>query len=571
MLLELSISNLAIIEMARLSLEPGFSVLTGETGAGKSIIVDAVMLLLGGRALADMVRTGCDMAFVEGVFAPEAEVLVRLQPILDEYGLADDSGEIIITREIRRSRRNICRVNGRTVTLGTLQELGSNLIDIHGQGEHLSLMHVQRHVDYLDEYGGLLESRRKVAALVAELWVVRSKLEELQRDKRAMARRTDLLSYQIDEIDAARLQEGEEEELVAQRRLLANAEQRLQLAASIYAALMAGVGRQQAAVDLIGNAFQEMGELLELDDSLREEADMLEASLYQLEETARAVRAYRDQVEFDPEGLAAAEDRLDLIRGLKRKYGDSISEILSFCERARQELEGISHSEERIAALREQEQSLLSDLAQRAGELSAARGQAAEALSQAIEKQLSELNMDHARFIVDLGQSEEADGVQLGDRSYRFDRTGIDRVEFLIAPNPGEEPQPLARIASGGETSRLMLAMKTALSTVDPVPTLIFDEIDAGIGGRTGDVVGQKLRRLADERQVFCVTHLPQIARYARQHYQVAKAVVGERTVSTARLLPHEERVEELAVMLGGAATESNRRSAAELLKSMPT
>ncbi len=570
MLLELSITNLAIIESVRLSFEAGLSVLTGETGTGKSIIVDAVMLLLGGRATADMVRTGCDAASIEGVFAPPPQVLSQLQPLLEEYGLDDASGQVILRREIQRSRRNICRINGRAVTVSVLEELGRHLIDIHGQGEYLSLMHVRRHIDFLDHYGGLFEARQAVSRSVAELREVRAQRQGLQRDKRELARRVDLLEYQINEIEAADLTEGEDEELRQQRTLLANAEQRLQLAAEIYEALMSGERDTLPAVDLIGGATEQMSELIALDPALREESDQLESAYYQLEEIARSVRAYRDEVEFDPEGLSAIEERIELIRGLRRKYGDSIPEILTFGQRAREELESISHSEERLEALQAQEAVLLQEIGAQALALSNARREAAQALGAAVERELDDLNMDQARFIVDAHWEPAEGGVEIEGTSYRFDATGIDRVEFLIAPNPGEEPQPLVKIASGGETSRLMLAMKTVLSEIDPVPTLIFDEIDAGIGGRTGDIVGKKLQSLATDHQVFCVTHLAQIARYAARHYQVTKQVVGERTISVAQLLSGEARVDELAVMLGGAATASNRRSAEELLATAP-
>ncbi|MFO7698212.1 MAG: DNA repair protein RecN [Anaerolineae bacterium] len=575
MLLELSISNLAIIEFIRLSFAAGFSVLTGETGAGKSIIIDAVMLLLGGRASADMVRTGRNAAFVEGVFAPEPEILRTLQPLLEENGLQSESGELILRREILRSRRSICRVNGRTVPLTTLEELGRHLIDIHGQGAHLSLLQPRTHVEFLDRYGGLVQRREVLGGVVRQLRGVRAEMAALQRDQRETARRVDLLSYQIEEIDTAALDPGEEEELRRQRSLLANSEQRLQLAAAIYDTLMGGEGRQRSALDQVGGAREQMTDLIGLDDALQEEREMLDSAYYQLEELARAVRAYRDEVEFDPEGLAVIEERLDLIRNLQRKYGDSIEDVLVFGRRAQEELDGISHSEERLDALRAQETLLLQQVSEQATELSALRGQAATGLSQQVEEQLDALNMAQARFVVHivherLPDSSRGEGVLVSGEALRFDATGIDRVEFLIAPNPGEDPQPLARIASGGETSRLMLAMKTALSSVDAVPTLIFDEIDAGIGGHTGDVVGQKLWGLAQEHQVFCVTHLAQIARYAGQHYQVAKQVVDERTYSVARPLSYEERVDELAVMLGGAATESHRRSAQELLSGVP-
>ncbi len=566
MLLELTITNLAIIQEVRLAFEGGLTVLTGETGAGKSIIVDAVMLLLGGRANADMVRTGCECAAVEGIFAPGPAALAQLQPLLEEYGLAEGGEELILRREIQRSRRNICRINGRAVPLSVLEALGRHLIDIHGQGEHLSLMQVRRHVDFLDQYGGLAEQRQALAQVVAELRDVRAQRQALQRDKREMARRVDLLAYQIDEIRSAALVEGEDEELLRQRNLLANAEQRLQLAAGLYEALTGSDGRHRAAIDLIGQATEQMSDLLALDPTLQEEGALLESAYYQLEEIARSVRTYRDEIEFDPEGLAAIEERLELIRSLKRKYGDSIGEILAFGQRAQEELEGISHSEERLEALQSQEAALLRQIAAQGQALSQARRAAARGLGEAVEQQLNELNMAHARFFVDIRWEPAEEGVEIEGQHYRFDATGLDRVEFLIAPNPGEEPQPLARIASGGETSRLMLAMKVVLSRIDPVPTLIFDEIDAGIGGRTGDIVGKKLWQLSQGHQVFCVTHLAQIARYAERHYQITKEVVDERTLSVAQLLSGEARVEELAIMLGGTATDTTRQSARELL-----
>jgi DNA repair protein RecN (Recombination protein N) len=574
LLLELSISNLAIIEFVRLGFAPGLSVLTGETGAGKSIIIDAVMLLLGGRASADMVRTGRDAAYVEGVFALEPALLAGLSALLEVNGLLGDSDELILRREILRSRRSICRINGRTVPLSTLAELGRHLIDIHGQGEHLSLLQSRTHIDLLDRYGGLVARREILGEIVRQLRGARAEMAALRRDQREVARRVDLLSYQIEEIGAAALQPGEDEALLRQRGLLANAEQRLQLAAGIYDALMGGEGRQRAALDRVGEAMEQLADLVKLDGALDQEREMLDSAYYQLEELARTVRAYRDDIEADPEGLATIEDRLELIRNLKRKYGDTIEDVLSFLRRATEELDGISHGEERLERLQVEEGRLFALLATAAGGLSVLRGEAALRLSQQVERQLDELNMAQARFVVHVGRErapeQSNEGVQVGDEMLRFDATGVDRVEFLIAPNPGEEPQPLARIASGGETSRLMLAMKTVLSAVDAVPTLIFDEIDAGIGGHTGDVVGQKLGRLAREHQVFCVTHLAQIARYAAQHYQVAKQVVEERTYSVVRPLSYDERVDELAVMLGGAATEAHRASARELLDGVP-
>jgi DNA repair protein RecN (Recombination protein N) len=566
LLAELSIRNFAIIEQLRLQFGPGFSVLTGETGTGKSIIIDAVSLLLGERASTDLIRTGSDSATIEAVFTLSPDLAASLNPILEEQGLADGN-ELILRREISRNRRSICRVNGHAVTLTAFQEIGHHLIDIHGQGEHLSLMQVRRHVDFLDRYAGLVSPRQEFAAQVERLRRVRRELANLRRDERELARRVDLLTYQIQEIEAAALQPGEEDELRRQRTLLANAEKRMQLSARIYDLLSQGEEEQRSAADLLSDASESLTDLARLDDALAEESRQLEGLLDQLEDLARTMRNYRDEIEYDPRGLEEVEERIELIHELERKYGDSIEDVLEFARRAQEELDNISHSEERLEELMAEEAALLRDIAARGQALSAARREAAGRLSRDIEEQLADLNMENARFMVDMRYTEDDEGAEVDGRRYAFDATGLDRVEFLIAPNPGEEPRPLVRIASGGETSRLMLAMKTALSNIDPVPVLIFDEIDSGIGGRTGAVVGQKLWQLAADHQVFCVTHLAQIACYGRQHFRVAKEVVEGRTISQARELALDERIDELAVMLGGASTEANRRSARELLQ----
>lgn len=567
MLVELSINDFAIIESLRLQFEPGLSVLTGETGTGKSIIIDAVGLLLGERASSEQIRTGCDSASIEGVFNLSDKSFELLAPTLQELGLLEDSRELIVRREVTRTGRSTCRINGKAVTLGTLQEIGQHLIDIHGQGDHLSLLQARHHVNFLDRYGGLLEQRQAFGALVQKLRHVRSALRSLQQDARELARRVDLLRFQTDEIRAAALRPGEEQELRRERTLLANAEKLMALAGQVYGLLAEGEEGQRSVVDLLGVALEGMTELARLDDSLREPEQIVENALYQLEELARAIRNYRDNIEYDPERLQAVEERLDLIQSLKRKYGDSIEEILAFAQRAQAELDTISHSEERTEELLQTEQALLSEIAILGQQLSAARQKAAEQLQTHIESELAELNMERARFVVAMRRSESPEGAPIEGKRYAFDATGLDQVEFLISANPGEEPRPLAKVASGGETSRLMLAMKTALSSADLIPTLIFDEIDAGIGGRTGSVVGHKLKTLAQEHQVLCVTHLAQIAGCARQHFRVTKEIIGERTFSSVRLLSDTERVEELAVMLGGAVTEATRRSADELLQ----
>ncbi len=576
MLVELSISNLAIIDHLRLQFSAGFNVLTGETGTGKSIIIDAVSLLLGARASTDLVRTGADGAAVEGVFQLDAETLRALQDEFGALGLLDDAelaaGELIVRREVSAGGRSSARVNGRAVTQSVLRDLGRHLIDIHGQGDQLTLLQARRHIDFLDRYGGLEEPRAEVAGVVRRLREVREALRALQRDARELARRVDLLTFQVDEIRAARLHPDEEAELRRERTLLANAEKLKLLADSVYELLFEGEERQRSVVDQLGAVVDHMAALQKVDDTLGEQSQTVETALYQLEELARTMRAYRDEVAYDPQRLEQVEERIDLIANLKRKYGDTIAEVLAFADRAQEELDGISHSEERQEELRQTEVELLGELGALAENLSVARRAAAEALTARVESELKQLGMEHARFIVATDRAEAADGLELGGRRIAFDATGIDRIEFLIAPNPGEDPKPLASTASGGEASRLMLALKTALSEADPVPTLIFDEIDAGIGGRTGRIVGRKLWDLSREHQVFCVTHLAQMASYGETHLRVEKDVVGGRTLSKVQALSPEERVNELALMLGGAATESTRRSARELLaESNPT
>ena len=574
MLAELHIENFAIIEELHLRFGPGFNVLTGETGAGKSIIVDAVSTLLGGRAETGVIRSGADEARVEGIFLLNKAMQEAILPILRRDGLeGEDEETLILAREIRRGGRSICRVNGRAVTLKVLEQIGQRLVDIHGQTEHLSLLRVREHLDLLDRYGRLWPLRERVAAKVRELRQVRQELEGLLRDERELARRADLLAYQVREIASANLRVGEEEELESERARLANAERLMELADETYRALYEGEEGQLSAIDLLGQVARNLAELERLDPGLRGQQQVAEEAACQLEELARSLRAYRDTIEYNPARLRQVEERLDLIHELKRKYGDSIAEILAFGEEAQRELEGIVHSEERVEELRAREDELLHEIGELASRLSAERRAAGDRLAKAIEAELAELGMKGARFAVAIEQEEAEDGAWVDGRRYAFDERGLDRVEFLIAPNVGEPLKPLAKIASGGETSRLMLALKTVLSAADRTPILIFDEIDAGIGGRAGGVVGRKLWSLTAEaspdgvgHQVLCVTHLPQLACYGDVHFKVAKAVVGGRTIASARALSEEERVEELAAMLG-TATAVTRQSARELLE----
>lgn len=571
MLAELDISNLAIIEQLKLNFAPGFNALTGETGAGKSIIIDAVGLLLGSRAQTDLIRAGAEQTSVEGIFVLDAAGRELIEPLLDEFGLPLEENTLILTRELHRAGRNVCRVNNRAVTLSVLEQIGDRLVDIHGQSEHLSLLRVREHIDFLDRYGNLWEERAALAQSVRALRKVRQELRELQKDARETARRIDRLTFVVEEINAAKLQDGEEEALRQERDLLGNAEERASLADQAYKGLYGEGEEKKGALDLLAEALQALGALEKHDSTVRSAIEQGETVQALMDDLARTLRSYRDAVESDPERLSQVEERLDLIFRLKSKYGDSIQEILRFAKSSEEELAAVTHSEERIADLREQEGKLLKEAGAQAEALSKARKAAGSNLSKEIERELKDLGMDKSKFGVAINRTEDVNGLVVGAGRAAFDSTGIDKVEFLVSPNPGEPLKPLAKIASGGETSRLMLAMKAVLGSADRTPTLIFDEIDQGIGGRTGGIVGRKLWGLTAAKngtyvhQVICVTHLPQIASYGDSHFNIRKEVVGERTVTLVSELKLRNRVEELAQMLG-AATETTRRGAQEML-----
>jgi DNA repair protein RecN (Recombination protein N) len=584
-LLELSIRNFAIIEDLRLQFGAGFSVLTGETGAGKSIIIDGLNLLLGGRADSTMVRTGADRAQIEGTFSLPAgsEILDVLEA--EQLG-GDEPDRLILAREVKSSGRSVSRVNGRIVTLGLLREITAGLVDIHGQSEHLSLVRVREHLNLLDRYADLEAARQEVESLVRRLEAVRGELKQLLRDERELARRIDLLNYQIDEIHQANLRADEEGELKDERTRLANAEQLAELADEARVYLEGETLEVPGLRDLVGNLVRALAGLAKIDPSRGPLRELAEHVSYQVEELGDQVRDYRDQIEFNPRRLAAVEERIELIRRLQRKYGDSIEDVLEYARRAQAELETISHSEERIEELHAEEDVLLRAIGKQGAALSEARRAAAVEMSASVERELNDLRMTGSKFAVDIQWRSDSDGAIVPGREERvaFDTTGLDQVEFLISPNPGEPLKPMIKIASGGETSRLMLAIKTVLARADQTPTLVFDEIDQGIGGRVGQTVGTKLWRLSLEqprndrpageptpptagRQVLCITHLPQLAGYGDAHFRVEKEVTGGRTITLVRALAtSEERVRELALMLGGESP-ATQDSAREILQ----
>ncbi len=565
MLQELRIKDFAIIDELALTLSHGFLAMTGETGAGKSIIVDAVNLLLGERSDTTMVRSGSDRALVEGIFQVPAHLQDQLQAHLQSEGLEGETpDELLLMREVRVNGRSQCRVNGVQCSLTVYREIGGMLVDIHGQGEHLSLLKPSQHLYLLDRYAGLENARVSLRAVVHQLHGIREEIKSLLTDEAALARRMDMLQYQIQEIQAAALRPEEEEELKQERNRLVNAEKISELATEALFALLGEAG-EASAVDLLSQVALALGKLAKLDPAADERYQVAETLSTQAEELSRALRQYRDEIEFDPRRLDEIEDRIEALTQLKRKYGGSIEAVLTFAEKAQMDLDTITHSEERLAELREEEEKLLRHIGEMAGKLSQERQSAAKRLTEAIVKELADLRMQDARFEVQIAHHADPEGCYVDDQRLAFNSSGIDQLEFYMAANIGEPIRPLAKVASGGEVARIMLGLKTVLSYADQIPTLIFDEIDQGLGGRMGSVVGQKLWELSMNHQVLVVTHLAQLAGFADAHYKVSKHVLNKRTVTRAEFLNDQGRVEELADMLG-AETNSARQSAYDIL-----
>jgi len=567
MLTELHIQNFAIIDKLNLRFDSGLIILTGETGAGKSIILDAVVMLIGGKADTTFVRTDSDAAFVEAVFqltGPEKEAV---NFILTREELMDDPNYVTLMREVRKEGRSVARINGRTVNVGLLKELGALLIDIHGQAEHLSLLDPRAHLGLLDRYAEVSQPLGSYRQAYQSLMNLRRELVDLRKAQSDSDRRIEMLTYQAEEIESARLKPGEDDELRKERDRLANAEALAQNAQEALAVLDEGSPETPAATDLVGQAAQALAALAKIDAGQAELADQAELLLDTMSDVIHSLRDYLEEIEFNPKRLETVEERLDLIHSLTRKYGGNIPAAIAYGADARKQLETITGAAERINELEMQEAKLLEKIAKHGGALSDKRKSAALKMGKGIETELADLKMQSARFGVDFQTRPDLNGAPIPDGArIAFDQNGFDRVEFLIAPNPGEGLKPLAKIASGGETSRLMLGLKNVMARADEVPSLIFDEIDQGIGGRVGMVVGQKLWNLSRSHQVFCVTHLPQLAVFGDRHYQVQKLVDNGRTLTRVEALDGESRLLELSQMLGEVG-EGTLRSAHELLQ----
>jgi DNA repair protein RecN (Recombination protein N) len=568
MLTELRIENFAIIENLVIELGSGLVTFTGETGAGKSILVDAVETLLGVRADTTLIRAGDDRARVEGTFHIRGELQPRIQAILEREDMLDDSEYIVMQREFRRAGRNVARINGRVATLAVVKELSELLIDLHGQSEHLSLLRVPSHRVLLDRFAGLEKEFASYQEAFHALQSLRTELTDLRDAEQEAASRIELMTFQVEEISSANLQLNEEDGLREERTRLANSESLAENVNLALASLDEAGANESPAADQMGQVLAALRKLSKVDESQLAKENRAQNLFDEMADLARELRAYLDEIEFNPSRLEEVEERLGLIQSLKRKYGEDIAAVLAHAGKTAKDLENITNAEARIAQLETDEIKLLNDLASRAEVLSKDRHEAAEKLAKAIEKELTELRMQAASFGVDFHIRESEDGLPIGKQKLAFDSNGHESLEFMVAPNPGEGLKPLVKIASGGETARLMLAMKNVLARADQTPTLIFDEIDQGIGGRIGAVVGKKLWHLAREHQVLCVTHLPQLAAYGDQHFKVEKDLADGRTSTKVVRLNDEPRVLELANMLGDVS-EGTLQSATELLASV--
>jgi DNA repair protein RecN (Recombination protein N) len=543
MLKELRIKNLAIIDDLKIRFETGLNVLTGETGAGKSIIVDALGLALGERAQTGMIKSGKDEASVEAFFE------VSGHPMLREMGIISEDG-IVIRRNISSAGKSRAYINDSLVNIQSLSAIGKTLVDMHGQHEHQSLLSTDNQRTLLDFYGKLHDKRAEVEAVFHKVQSLKRELGKLKENVKERMQRIDLLSFQINEIDSASLKKGEKEALEEERVILFNLNKLNELVETAYTLLYASEG---ACTEQLASVISKLREMSAIDPNINETLGLLESAKPLLEDGALSLRGFKEKYDLDPKRLEAIEERLETIKKLEKKYGDGADSIINYRDEAEKELSNLKHSDEEIdtleCRLREKEEELMDA----AVNLSEKRKQAAKDISKAAEKILKELAFEKAEFRVDVTASP-------------LSSTGIDTIEFLFSANPGEPLKPLARVASGGELSRIMLALKNILADVDSIPVLIFDEVDAGIGGRTAESVGMKLKRLSKAHQVICITHLPQIASAADFHIMTEKSQKKDSTSVKIKELTPDERMAEIARMLSGKITEVSLKHAGELL-----
>lgn len=567
MLESLRVRNFVLIDDVELRLEPGLTVITGETGAGKSLLVGALSLILGERVVGDAVRAGQSQASVEATFHcdPRSRVGQAVADMLAQVGIEHEDGALHIRRVIGADGRSRCFVNGAAVVLKQISALSELLVDLHGQHEHQSLLRPAIYLDLLDAFGGLEEQAAAFGRAYAERETLREEIAVLSSDEEARLRELDMLRYQIGEIEAAEVSDPDEEaQLTAQRQVLRHA-QTLHTAAAQAFALLAG--SEQSAGEFLAAAVAHVDEMTHVDPTLVPLAEQLESARTTIEEVARTLQNYDQALEHEPGRLDAIETRLHQLNLLRRKYGATLADVMAFAERARARCQILEHADTRRAELESVLAKVEAALATAAVQLHQAREAAGGKLARSVERTLEKLALADARFVVALRVTEASDGLLLADgRRVRVGARGIDQADFLLAANPGMAPGPLRQVASGGELSRTMLALKTALAQASCVPTLLFDEVDAGIGGRTADAVGEALHTLAERFQVLCITHLPQLAARADHHFVVEKQTRGRDTRITVRGLTGAERKAELVRMLGGQEDSPEVARHAQLL-----
>ena len=556
MITELYMENIALIDQLRLTFSPRLNILTGETGAGKSVILRSLGLVLGERAPSGIVRQRQNQAVAQISTDPEPLTFQQMQQVMGDVNL-DPEEYPTLHRQVSKSGRSRSNINGNVVNLNQLKLIGDLLVDIHGQHQHQSLFRKELHHQILDDFGGLTPLRQQVANQYEELLRLKRQIAKLSQSYQQLESEKELLAFQVEDIKTAELEVEEEEQLQNERKRLDNAQQLYELSDEIYSGLYRGQ-MESSVLDTLKGLSKSFSKLLTIDDSIEETSQRLESALYEIEDLAHEVRNYRDRVEFLPGQLDKIEDRLGTINRLKQKYGATIQQILDHYQIAVEKLEKIELSSGQIQDLQGQSETTQKLAQDRAQKLSTQRRTIARKLERLIQKELHTLSMEKSQF-------------RIAQRQIALGSSGIDEIEFLISTNVGSELKSLTQIASGGEISRVMLALKSVLAQTDLIPTLVFDEIDAGIGGHTANVVGQKLKDLSQFRQLICITHLPQIACLADKHFRVEKKIVGNQTLISAKELTMDERIKEIARMQGGRDTQTAIAHAKELLKDQST
>ncbi len=550
MLNKLSIRNVAVIDSIDVEFLNGMTVLTGETGAGKSIIIDSINMILGDRTNKDLVRYGQEKAGVQAVFDANNEAI----RILEEYGIDIEENQIIITRQINNEGKSIAKVNGEIVTLSVLREIASALVNIHGQHDNQLLLSSKKHINFLDSFAHCDNEINAYKEIYKELYTLKKQADELNQDEQEMLRRIDLLEYQIDEIEKANLSENEEEDLTEQQRIYENAEKISQGISEAYSNIYQN-SDALSAYDSLCIAIKALDGIKEYDSILENAYNNLSSAMYTIEDISHDILHFGENIEYDENILNDIGARLDLISKLKRKYGASIKDINAFLQSAKKELNNIRTHDEQLQKLNIEIEIKTNELRAAGKALSRKRSDAALILSQKIEESLHELNMEKSKMSVNIETFED------------FFENGMDKVEFMISTNPGEPLKPLTSIASGGELSRVMLAIKSIIATDDDVDTLIFDEIDTGVSGNAAIKIAQKLKKIGEYKQIICITHLAQICANAKNHYLIIKNTDGEMAYTELKHLNEEERVMELARIIDGREiTQSAYNHAKELL-----